>query len=248
MNKLIIFLLVINYYFYFRILMDNDVLFSNRVALVIQSILCYVLFCINHEMMHYNVFINSYNLENMFGYFNGFILQYGFNGIKIHHLLHHKYEGHAEFDPDIWTENNIIVTILNYVFRYIVLNSSVLLDTDFAIKLLMNNLNVKDKGISKVIEKGYFNLFSFQKLLFVYLIIISQLFPKINLIYRCILPAFFGKMIAILILGWIPHYYLKDRKINNKLLNYLLLGILNHEKHHQDRKKTFVDLMMTRTV
>lgn len=194
-------------------------------AMLICSVLVYLMFTPLHEAAHGNVGGSRKRawIDIIVGRVAGICMYAPFSAFKTLHLTHHRYTNHADRDPDYWVATRKpfalfwrCLTIHPHYFYFLLTNPSVPRPAMIKAMTVFIGMNVLAFGAVSV---GWL---TWQHVVFVYII-----------------PAQLGLALNALVFDWLPHvpHESKDaddntRVIFGQFLNVLSCGQSVHQVHH----------------
>lgn len=199
-------------------------------AILINTIMAYLLFTSMHEASHGNVSGNQKNLwlDELVGWTSSLTLFAPFYLFKIIHFKHHAHTNDPQKDPDHWLASKNFLSLLFHSFS--VFPAYVYT----GLKLLTGT-----QQLPKVIKKELWISFTFLTIMLLVLGFMIYTWGWYYPIMLWLLPAFIAQAFLAIAFDWLPHHphkkmerYLNTRVIDVPGISLFLLSQNYHLIHH----------------
>jgi fatty acid desaturase len=200
-------------------------------AILINSVMAYLLFTSMHEAGHLNISGNSKSLrwiDEVIGWLSGIPLFAPFYIFKVVHFRHHAFTNDPKKDPDHWLASKSWISLLFHsttIFPvYLIKGYRLLFHEDRVVRKVRKELKIGFIGLLAII---------------ILLISTGILIGWSLVLQLWILPAIIAQFFLAITFDWLPHHpheeksrYLNTRVFDIPGLSVLLLGQNYHLIHH----------------
>lgn len=199
-------------------------------AMVINTIMAYLLFTPTHEAGHGNISGMTKHkwVDEVVGWLSSQTLFAPYYIIKVIHFRHHVHTNHPEKDPDHWVATKKLIPLIFYSFTI----GWAYMKT--GLQILMNEKNIPEKTKRELII-GY-SVFTVQMTIFGLIMYYTDWTLPILL---WLVPGFAALALLAFAFDWLPHHPHESRKpfLNTRVfdipgLSVLLLSQNFHLIHH----------------
>ncbi len=209
-------------------------------AVVINTVMAYVLFTPMHEAGHYNISGNNHRLRWLnegIGWISGIPLFAPFSIFRIVHFRHHAHTNDPDKDPDHWLASSNLAALVFHAA------------TIFPVYLIKGGqLLFHEKKVSNSNKRELRQGFIVFLLMFFVLIMLGISVGWFQVLWLWVVPAFLSQVLLAIAFDWLPHHpheeldrYRNTRVFDFPGLSYLLLGQNYHLVHHLYPRIPFYD-------